>query len=63
MIRLRRPATAGEFQEFPVSMGPLPQVDKMVFKVLQTLGIAGLAGLILGGVAFLRTRREPTPRD
>ncbi|WP_446218795.1 YcnI family copper-binding membrane protein [Micromonospora sp. IBHARD004] len=119
----------GEFQEFPVSMGPLPQVDRMVFKVLQTysdgnvsrwieeptpggeepenpapvltltaaspsaapsgsagaaapagdddsdddsdgagtaLGIAGLvaglAGLILGGLAFLRTRREPTPK-
>lgn len=120
----------GEFQEFPVSMGPLPQVDRMVFKVLQTysdgnisrwieeptpgkeepenpapvltlaaaspsaapsasagaaapagdddsdddsdgagtaLGIAGLvaglAGLILGGLAFLRTRREPTPKS
>lgn len=26
----------GEFQEFPVSMGPLPEVDQMVFKVLQT---------------------------
>lgn len=26
----------GEFQEFPVSMGPLPQVDRMVFKTLQT---------------------------
>lgn len=26
----------GEFQEFPVSMGPLPQTDQMVFKVLQT---------------------------
>ena len=25
----------GQFQEFPVSMGPLPKVDKMVFKVLQ----------------------------
>lgn len=115
----------GEFQEFPVSMGPLPQVDKMVFKVLQTysdgnvsrwieaptpgqeepenpapvltlaaasapaspaasapavasdgdddsgaataLGVAGLvaglAGLILGGLAFLRTRREPAPKS
>ncbi|MFR9775959.1 YcnI family protein [Micromonospora sp. MS34] len=116
----------GEFQEFPVSMGPLPQADKMVFKVLQTYSdgnvsrwieeptpgqeepenpapvltltaasasaspaasapaaasdgdddsgsgtatafgvaglIAGLAGLILGGLAFLRTRREPTPK-
>ncbi|SBT37061.1 YcnI family copper-binding membrane protein [Micromonospora narathiwatensis] len=119
----------GEFQEFPVSMGPLPQVDQMVFKVLQTysdgdvsrwieeptpggeepenpapvltltaasasaapaanaptgspvaesgdgdsdggagtaLGVAGLvaglAGLVLGGLAFLRTRREPTPK-
>ncbi|MEV0427152.1 YcnI family protein [Micromonospora sp. NPDC050495] len=121
----------GEFQEFPVSMGPLPQVDRMVFKVLQTysdgnvsrwieeptpgaeepedpapvltltaasasagpsapaasappaargddddedadsaaiaLGVAGLvaglAGLVLGGLAFRRTRREPTPRS
>lgn len=26
----------GQFQEFPVSMGPLPAVDKMVFKALQT---------------------------
>jgi periplasmic copper chaperone A len=26
----------GEFQEFPVSMGPLPEKDQMVFKVLQT---------------------------
>ncbi|GIG01944.1 YcnI family copper-binding membrane protein [Catellatospora citrea] len=26
----------GQFQEFPVSMGPLPKVDKMVFKTLQT---------------------------
>ncbi|MFG1842159.1 YcnI family protein [Micromonospora sp. NPDC049175] len=116
----------GQFQEFPVSMGPLPKVDSMVFKVLQTysdgeisrwidpptpgaeepehpapvltlaaaaapagsapasaaavsspdddddddgnglavgLGVAGLvaglAGLVLGGLAFSRTRREP----
>ncbi|MFI5485512.1 YcnI family protein [Micromonospora echinaurantiaca] len=115
----------GEFQEFPVSLGPLPQVDRMVFKTLQTysdgnvqrwieeptpgaqepespapvltltaagasasptaaapaddddageveaegvglatgLGIAGLvagvAGLLLGGLAFARSRREP----
>ncbi|WNM40767.1 YcnI family protein [Micromonospora halotolerans] len=120
----------GEFQEFPVSMGPLPQVDRMVFKVLQTYSdgnvsrwieeptpggeepenpapvltlaaasasaspvasapaaaaadddgdddadtgtatafgvaglVAGLAGLILGGLAFLRTRREPTAKS
>ncbi|MEU4368770.1 YcnI family copper-binding membrane protein [Micromonospora chersina] len=118
----------GEFQEFPVSMGPLPQTDRMVFKVLQTysdgnisrwieeptpggeepenpapvltltaasasaspaasapaaaaddddddadtgaataLGVAGLvaglAGLVLGGLAFLRTRREPTAKS
>lgn len=26
----------GQFQEFPVSLGPLPAVDKMVFKALQT---------------------------
>ncbi|MEU3453017.1 YcnI family protein [Micromonospora sp. NPDC006766] len=118
----------GEFQEFPVSMGPLPQADQMVFKALQTysdgnvvrwieestpggeepanpapvlaltaaststeavaeevspvatgggddsgggagtaLGVAGLvaglAGLALGGVAFLRTRREPASKS
>ncbi|MBM0278322.1 YcnI family copper-binding membrane protein [Micromonospora tarensis] len=117
----------GQFQEFPVSMGPLPTVGSMVFKTLQTysdgnisrwidepapgaeepehpapvltlaaeapagsaaptasaavaapddddddegnglavgLGVAGLvaglAGLTLGGLAFARTRREPT---
>jgi len=26
----------GEFAEFPISMGPLPDTDKMVFKALQT---------------------------
>ncbi|RAO26390.1 hypothetical protein PSN13_06417 [Micromonospora saelicesensis] len=118
----------GQFQEFPVSMGPLPQVDSMVFKTLQTysdgnisrwiddpapgaeepehpapvltlaaaaapsgsatptaavaspdddddddgnglavgLGVAGLvaglAGLVLGGLAFTRTRREPVAK-
>jgi periplasmic copper chaperone A len=33
------PATGikpGEFQEFPVSIGPLPKADEMVFKTLQT---------------------------
>lgn len=107
----------GEFVEFPVSIGPLPDVDQMVFKALQTysdgnvarwieaptggsepedpapvlalapaaspspaaaapanadssdagvwlglLGlIAGLGGLALGGLAFARTRKAPTP--
>jgi periplasmic copper chaperone A len=112
----------GQFQEFPVSLGPLPtNVDRLVFKTLQTysdgtvarwieeppapggaepespapvltltkqpevtttapaappvvkdgdsglgpwlgaLGLAaGLGGLVLGGLAFLRTRRAPT---
>jgi uncharacterized protein YcnI len=27
---------AGQFQEFPVSMGPLPETDRLVFKALQT---------------------------
>ncbi|MFI2711993.1 YcnI family protein [Micromonospora sp. NPDC018662] len=119
----------GEFQEFPVSMGPLPQVDTMAFKVLQTYSdgnvsrwieepapgaaepenpapvltlaageasaapgasapavaadddddddagsgtatafgvaglVAGLAGLVLGGLAFARTRREPAAKS
>lgn len=26
----------GQFQEFPVSLGPLPKVDQLVFKALQT---------------------------
>ena len=26
----------GQFQEFPVSLGPLPDTDKLVFKALQT---------------------------
>ncbi|MEH1127627.1 YcnI family copper-binding membrane protein [Micromonospora sp. CPCC 206061] len=112
----------GEFQEFPVSMGPLPDVPKMVFKSLQTYSdgnisrwieepteggaepeqpapvlalnaastaspsaaadagssdpesdsgavpitlaivglVAGLGGLVLGGLAFARTRRTET---
>ncbi|MBO4209232.1 YcnI family copper-binding membrane protein [Micromonospora echinofusca] len=123
----------GEFQEFPVSLGPLPKVDRMVFKALQTysdgnvvrwieeppaaggeepanpapvlvlapegeggtapsaaatvaaaaaadrgdsagggdsgtlLGAAGLAaglaGFVLGGAAYARTRRQPAGTD
>ncbi|WP_025618614.1 YcnI family protein [Salinispora cortesiana] len=124
----------GTFQDFPVSVGPLPTVDTMVFKALQTysdgtivrwideptadgvepeapapvlelvaaedavsdavsaaaqdgtpaaadetaddaaagdglavgLGVAGLVaglgGLVLGGLAFTRSRREPAPK-
>ncbi len=115
----------GQFQEFPVSLGPLPAADRMVFKALQTysdgsvvrwieeptaggeepekpapvlklapkgaaaggqalvaapgrngstgdesgpaLGlaiaglVAGLGGLALGALAFLRTRRRAEP--
>ncbi|MCZ7425389.1 YcnI family protein [Micromonospora sp. WMMA1949] len=41
----------GEFQEFPVSMGPLPQVDTMAFKVLQTYSDGNVSRWI----------EEPTP--
>ncbi|MBM0260814.1 YcnI family protein [Micromonospora sp. 4G55] len=41
----------GQFQEFPVSMGPLPQVDRMVFKTLQTYSDGNVARWI----------EEPTP--
>ncbi|MEV0605325.1 YcnI family protein [Polymorphospora rubra] len=116
----------GEFQEFPVSAGPLPEVDRMVFRALQTYSdgnvvrwidppaaaggeepaspapvltlaaapaegaptagpsveatpiaatgdgggsnawgiaglVAGLAGLVLGGLAYARTRRPAAP--
>ncbi|MEU9504703.1 YcnI family protein [Micromonospora sp. NPDC048170] len=116
----------GQFQEFPISLGPLPQVETMVFKTLQTYSdgnvqrwieeptpggeepespapvltltaaspsaaptgaatpqaadaddddadsagvatglavaglVAGVGGLLLGGLAFSRTRRTPT---
>ncbi|KAB1130247.1 YcnI family protein [Micromonospora sp. AMSO12t] len=120
----------GQFQEFPVSMGPLPQVETMVFKTLQTYSdgnvqrwieeplpggeepenpapvltltaaspstaptgaaapqaagddddddagsddvatglavaglVAGVGGLLLGGLAFSRTRRTPTSQE
>ncbi|MFG1952995.1 YcnI family protein [Micromonospora sp. NPDC048830] len=41
----------GQFQEFPVSMGPLPQVDTMVFKALQTYSDG----------TVVRWIEEPTP--
>jgi uncharacterized protein YcnI len=41
----------GQFQEFPVSMGPLPQVDTMVFKALQTYSDGNV----------VRWIEEPTP--
>lgn len=118
----------GQFQEFPVSMGPLPQAETMVFKTLQTYSdgnvqrwieeplpggeepetpapvltltaaspsaaptgaaapqaddddddagsdglatglavaglVAGVGGLLLGGLAFSHTRRAPTSRE
>ncbi|MFI6262319.1 YcnI family protein [Micromonospora sp. NPDC051006] len=41
----------GQFQEFPVSLGPLPQVDRMVFKTLQTYSDGNVSRWI----------EEPTP--
>ncbi|MFC0508367.1 YcnI family protein [Micromonospora costi] len=41
----------GEFQEFPISLGPLPQVDTMVFKTLQTYSDGNVSRWI----------EEPTP--
>lgn len=41
----------GEFEEFPVSLGPLPQADRIVFKTLQTYSDGEVVSWI----------EEPTP--
>ena len=47
----------GEFQEFPVSMGPLPEVDQLVFKTLQTYSDGNVVAL------DRRAARRPAPRS
>ena len=64
----------GQFQTFDVSMGPLPKVDQMVFKSLQTYSdgngtwagvvgiVLGLAALVLSLLAYRRSGRPATAR-
>ncbi|SCL29158.1 Uncharacterized protein YcnI [Micromonospora nigra] len=51
----------GTFQEFPVSMGPLPQVDTMVFKSLQTYSDGAVVRWIDEPVAGGEEPANPAP--
>lgn len=51
----------GEFQEFPVSMGPLPDVKKMVFKTLQTYSDGKISRWIEEPVEGAEEPEEPAP--
>lgn len=51
----------GEFQEFPVSMGPLPDVAKMVFKTLQTYSDGNVSRWIEEPVEGAAEPEQPAP--
>ncbi|MFF3854031.1 YcnI family protein [Micromonospora sp. NPDC002575] len=51
----------GQFQEFPVSMGPLPQVDTMVFKALQTYSDGTVVRWIEEPTAGAEEPEKPAP--
>ncbi|MFD0786217.1 YcnI family protein, partial [Micromonospora azadirachtae] len=51
----------GQFQEFPVSLGPLPQVDKMVFKTLQTYSDGNVSRWIEEPTAGAEEPEDPAP--
>jgi uncharacterized protein YcnI len=51
----------GEFQEFPVSMGPLPEKDQMIFKVLQTYSDGEVSRWIDEPVAGGEEPESPAP--
>ncbi len=52
---------AGQFQEFPVSLGPLPEVDKLVFKSLQTYSDGSVVRWIDEPVAGGAEPEKPAP--
>ena len=51
----------GEFQEFPISLGPLPEVDLMVFKALQTYSDGTVARWIEEPVDGKPAEQDPAP--
>jgi uncharacterized protein YcnI len=52
---------AGQFQEFPVSLGPLPEVDRLVFKSLQTYSDGTVVRWIEEPVAGGEEPQNPAP--
>jgi uncharacterized protein YcnI len=52
---------AGQFQEFPVSLGPLPEVDQLVFKSLQTYSDGTVVRWIEEPVAGGEEPQNPAP--
>jgi uncharacterized protein YcnI len=52
---------AGQFQEFPVSLGPLPEVDSLIFKALQTYSDGTVVRWIDEPVAGGAEPEKPAP--
>ncbi|HEV7896830.1 MAG TPA: YcnI family protein [Planosporangium sp.] len=51
----------GQFQEFPVSLGPLPHTDKLVFKALQTYSDGNVVRWIDEPAADGKEPQHPAP--